>query len=143
MVRIKDPVKCFYLQVYADTLVKKAYDNWNQVEEYDGKSLLNFKQQPSRSSASRNEHMISSMDYPTALEPPLPLQRLPGAPPPEQSLMDPGISVGGKHFWLQIFCSVVFYLFYLAEMIINIIVKSWTLLTPEQSLFLLFCLIHL
>lgn len=77
-----------------DSLVKKAYDNWNQVEEYDGKSLLNFKQ-PSRTSTSRNEHMISSMDYPPALESSHPLQRLPGAAPPEQSLMDPGISVGG------------------------------------------------
>lgn len=98
-------------------MVKKAYENWNQVEEYDGKSL-SFKQ-IIRSSTSRNEHMIGSMDYPTALEPPLPLPRPPVAGPSEQSLMDPGISVGGKHFWHKISLSVVVYLFYLAELIIN------------------------
>ncbi|KAL0346021.1 UNVERIFIED_CONTAM: Calmodulin-binding protein 60 B, partial [Sesamum radiatum] len=31
-------------KVYVDAWVKKAYENWNQVVEYDGKSLLNFKQ---------------------------------------------------------------------------------------------------
>lgn len=83
-------------KVYVDNLVKKAYENWNQVEEYDGKSL-SFKQ-IIRSSTSRNEHMIGSMDYPTALEPPLPLPRPPVAGPSEQSLMDPGISVGGSGY---------------------------------------------
>lgn len=83
-------------KVYVDNLVKKAYENWNQVEEYDGKSL-SFKQ-IIRSSTSRNEHMIGSMDYPTALEPPLSLPRPPVAGPSEQSLMDPGISVGGSGY---------------------------------------------
>lgn len=83
-------------KVYVDNLVKKAYENWNQVEEYDGKSL-SFKQ-IIRSSTSRNEHMIGSMDYPTALEPLLPLPRPPVAGPSEQSLMDPGISVGGSGY---------------------------------------------
>uniref|UniRef100_A0A7N0TJR1 Calmodulin-binding protein n=1 Tax=Kalanchoe fedtschenkoi TaxID=63787 RepID=A0A7N0TJR1_KALFE len=31
-------------KVYVDTLVKKAYDNWINVVEYDGKALSNFKQ---------------------------------------------------------------------------------------------------
>ncbi|CAL9226846.1 unnamed protein product [Arabidopsis halleri] len=31
-------------KVYVDGLVKKAYENWNQVVEYEGKSLLNFNQ---------------------------------------------------------------------------------------------------
>lgn len=83
-------------KVYVDNLVKKAYENWNQVEEYDGKSL-SFKQ-IIRSSTSRNEHMIGSMDYPTALEPLLPLPRPPVAGSSEQSLMDPGISVGGSGY---------------------------------------------
>ncbi|KAJ9689513.1 hypothetical protein PVL29_014948 [Vitis rotundifolia] len=83
-------------EVHVDTLVKKAYENWNQAEEYDGKSL-SFKQ-IIRSSTSRNEHMMGSMDYPTALEPPPPLPRLPVAGPSEQSLMDPGISVGGSGY---------------------------------------------
>ncbi|WZZ89961.1 hypothetical protein YC2023_118540 [Brassica napus] len=35
-------------KVYVDGLVKKAYDNWNLVIEYDGKSLIDMKQ-PQRS----------------------------------------------------------------------------------------------
>ncbi|AQK71828.1 calmodulin-binding protein 60 D isoform X1 [Zea mays] len=31
-------------KVYADALVKKAYEDWMQVVEYDGKALLSFKQ---------------------------------------------------------------------------------------------------
>jgi hypothetical protein len=31
------------LQLFADSLVKKAYDNWMYVIEYDGKALLNPK----------------------------------------------------------------------------------------------------
>ncbi|ONK70540.1 uncharacterized protein A4U43_C05F34770 [Asparagus officinalis] len=31
-------------KVFVDTLVKRAYDNWRHVIEYDGKALLNFKQ---------------------------------------------------------------------------------------------------
>ncbi|CAA7060290.1 unnamed protein product [Microthlaspi erraticum] len=31
-------------KVYVDGLMKKAYENWNQVVEYDGKTLLNFNQ---------------------------------------------------------------------------------------------------
>jgi hypothetical protein len=31
------------LQIFADGLVKKAYDNWMYVIEYDGKALLNPK----------------------------------------------------------------------------------------------------
>ncbi|CAN6914784.1 hypothetical protein Bca4012_088122 [Brassica carinata] len=31
-------------KVYVDGLVKKAYDNWNQVIEYEGKTPLNFNQ---------------------------------------------------------------------------------------------------
>ncbi|KAL9243571.1 hypothetical protein vseg_017443 [Gypsophila vaccaria] len=31
-------------KIYADTLIKKAYENWMHVVEYDGKSLLSLKQ---------------------------------------------------------------------------------------------------
>ncbi|XP_076945921.1 calmodulin-binding protein 60 D-like [Bidens hawaiensis] len=49
-------------KVYVDTLVKKAYDNWNQVVEYDSKSLVNFNQ-PKRSGASRNDYSMGALDY--------------------------------------------------------------------------------
>ncbi|XP_039132135.1 calmodulin-binding protein 60 D-like isoform X2 [Dioscorea cayenensis subsp. rotundata] len=41
-------------KVFVDTLVKKAYDNWMNVIEYDGKALLNFKQSK-QTTTSQNE----------------------------------------------------------------------------------------
>ncbi|PPD76077.1 hypothetical protein GOBAR_DD26994 [Gossypium barbadense] len=66
-------------KVYVDTLVKKAYDNWHQVIEYDGKSLLNFKQ--NRRSSARNEPQTDAIGYPNALDHQL---QLPVAVPTEQ-----------------------------------------------------------
>ncbi|KAF5961527.1 hypothetical protein HYC85_002736, partial [Camellia sinensis] len=60
--------------LYVDTLVKKAYDNWNHVVIYDGKSLLSFKQSK-RPGASRNEFPMGPVDYPTSFENQLPQQR--------------------------------------------------------------------
>ncbi|XVF70046.1 hypothetical protein PTKIN_Ptkin11bG0130200 [Pterospermum kingtungense] len=78
-------------KVYVDTLLKKAYDNWSQVIEYDGKSLLNFKQ--NRRSSARNELQMGSVDYPGALDHQLQLPRLPVAVPTEQVQSCP--QVGG------------------------------------------------
>lgn len=36
------------MKVYVDGLVKKAYENWDLVIEYDGKSLIDMKQQPQK-----------------------------------------------------------------------------------------------
>ncbi|KAJ4957690.1 hypothetical protein NE237_024801 [Protea cynaroides] len=49
-------------KVYVDTLVRKAYDNWMHVVEYDGKALLGFKQNKTLSSA-RSELPMGSADY--------------------------------------------------------------------------------
>lgn len=95
-------------QVYVDTLVKKAYDNWNQVVEYDGKSLLSIKQNK-RSSASRNELPMGPVDYPHALDDQFTQPRLPGSIPSEQTLMDSGLLIGGKHFiylFIIYFCRI-------------------------------------
>lgn len=74
-------------------LVKKAYDNWDQVIDYDGKALLSFKQNK-RSTASRNENM-GAIDYSSALDHQL---QLPGLSiPSEQPPMDSVLHVGGKH----------------------------------------------
>lgn len=81
-------------QVYVDTLVKKAYDNWNQVVEYDGKSLLSIKQ---NKRSSRNELPMGPVDYPNALDNQLTQPRLPGSIPSEQTLMDSSLLIGGKH----------------------------------------------
>ncbi|XP_022755410.1 calmodulin-binding protein 60 C-like isoform X3 [Durio zibethinus] len=77
--------------VYVDTLVKKAYDNWNQVIEYDGKSLLNFKQ--NRRSSARNELQMGVIDCPNALDHQLQLPLLPAPVPTEQ--VHSGLQVGG------------------------------------------------
>ncbi|KAI8570084.1 hypothetical protein RHMOL_Rhmol01G0005900 [Rhododendron molle] len=79
-------------KVYVDTLVKKAYDNWNQVVEYDGKSLLSIKQ---NKRSSRNELPMGPVDYPNALDNQLTQPRLPGSIPSEQTLMDSSLLIGG------------------------------------------------
>ncbi|XP_058226206.1 calmodulin-binding protein 60 B-like isoform X3 [Rhododendron vialii] len=79
-------------KVYVDTLVKKAYDNWNQVVEYDGKSLLSVKQ---NKRSSRNELPMGPVDYPNALDNQLTQPRLPGSIPSEQTLMDSSLLIGG------------------------------------------------
>ncbi|XP_038992927.1 calmodulin-binding protein 60 D-like [Hibiscus syriacus] len=69
-------------KVYVDSMVKKAYDNWNHVIEYDGQSLLNFKQ--NRRSSARNEFQSGALDYPSAVDHQLQLPRLPVPIPTEQ-----------------------------------------------------------
>lgn len=78
-----------------DTLVKKAYDNWNQVVEYDGKSLMCLNQ-PKRSSSSRNEILpMGSIDYHTsALNNQLP-PRFPVSVPSAPSSIEPSLLIGG------------------------------------------------
>lgn len=85
------------LQVYVDTLVKKAYENWNHVIEYDGKSLLNFKQTSKSSSTCINELPIGQLDYSNSLDHQLPLARLPVPVPSEPASMGSGLMSGGKN----------------------------------------------
>ncbi|CAK7350702.1 unnamed protein product [Dovyalis caffra] len=80
-------------KVYVDGLVKKAYDNWTHVIEYDGKSLLDLKQ---------NEGVIASQIDPSGRQEFLNLYdhqvTLPALSAPvssEQPAMDLGPSVGG------------------------------------------------
>ncbi|KAE8711274.1 Calmodulin-binding protein 60 C [Hibiscus syriacus] len=84
----------FLFAVYVDSMVKKAYDNWNHVIEYDGQSLLNFKQ--NRRSSARNEFQSGALDYPSAVDHQLQLPRLPVPIPTEQVYS--GLP-GGGHVW--------------------------------------------
>ncbi|XP_052200424.1 calmodulin-binding protein 60 B-like [Diospyros lotus] len=84
-------------KVYVDSLVKKAYDNWNHVVEYDGKSLLSFKQ-TKRSSASRNELPLGPVEYPNTLDNQIPQLRLPGSIPSEQSSADSSLLIGASGY---------------------------------------------
>lgn len=81
------------LQVHVDTLVKKAYDNWMHVIEYDGKSLLGFTQNKSGGTPETDvptapQHYINSFDQLT-----LPTLSVPA--PPEQPSMNSGLTAGG------------------------------------------------
>ncbi|KAL9224590.1 hypothetical protein vseg_000610 [Gypsophila vaccaria] len=75
-------------KVYVDTLVKKAYDNWHQVIEFDGKALINSKQ-TRRTRSSPSEGAMNAISYPnTQVEIPLSLARLPIVAHTEQQLME-------------------------------------------------------
>lgn len=80
-----------------DGLVKKAYDNWMHVMEYDGKSLLNFKQQKSPE-ASLPEVPLATQDYPNSFDQ-FTLPSLPVSVSAEQPTMDAGLSVGGTYIF--------------------------------------------
>lgn len=80
-------------KVHVDTLVKKAYDNWMQVIEYDGKSLLGFMQ---------NKNVVAETDIPSGPQnyantfgQQVTLPTLSVPPPSEQPSMDSGLSVAG------------------------------------------------
>ncbi|KAF9662651.1 hypothetical protein SADUNF_Sadunf18G0076400 [Salix dunnii] len=84
-------------KIYVDTLVKKAYDNWDLVVEYDGKSLLNFNQSR-RESVSHNEHQINQIGYSNPSGHQVQLPRLPASIPPEQSSVHSALQAGGSDF---------------------------------------------
>ncbi|KAI3456330.1 hypothetical protein Pfo_012993 [Paulownia fortunei] len=76
-------------KVFVDTLVKKAYDNWMHVIEYDGKSLLGFDQNKN-SDASQNDLRLHAQDQPTSFDQ-FSLPSLPASVP----AMNPGLTIGG------------------------------------------------
>ncbi|CAI9098542.1 OLC1v1035208C2 [Oldenlandia corymbosa var. corymbosa] len=80
-------------KVYVDGLVKKAYENWSQVIEYDGKTLLNFKQNK-KPNGPRNELPVGPIDYPNALENQLGASRLPMSVQSEPSSLDSNMFAG-------------------------------------------------
>ncbi|CAH2077943.1 unnamed protein product [Thlaspi arvense] len=63
-------------KVYVDGLVKKAYENWNQVIEYEGKTLLNFNQ-PERLDISQTDTETAPANYSTVLPSSMPHSQLP------------------------------------------------------------------
>ncbi|KAL3643199.1 Calmodulin-binding protein 60 B [Castilleja foliolosa] len=84
-------------KVYVDTLVKKAYDNWNQVVEYDGKSLLNNFKQIKKSNTLQNDLPLGPVNYPNSVNNHLPPQRLPVSMPSEPT-MDHIVLTGGSGY---------------------------------------------
>lgn len=97
-----------FVQVYVDTLVKKAYENWHQVIEYDGKALLNSKQ-TRRTRSSQNDLSINALNYSNAIDNQLAIPRLPIAVSTEQALLENSVSAPGKR-WLSWFHCWLHYL---------------------------------
>jgi hypothetical protein len=79
-----------------DTLVKKAYENWMHVVEYDGKSLLNYNQNRTLGT-SQHQVPVGSHDYSVSnpLDQQISIPSLPVHVPTGQPSMDPGVAVGG------------------------------------------------
>lgn len=82
-------------KVYADTLIKKAYENWMHVVEYDGKSLLSLRQ--NRIEDSPTTEASVSQPNPNVYGHQHSLPNLPVAAPVEQPYVDPGLKIGGLH----------------------------------------------
>ncbi|CAH9147972.1 unnamed protein product [Cuscuta epithymum] len=81
-------------KVFVDSLVKKAYENWNQVVEYDGKTLLSFKNKKVR-----HELPISTADYSNSLNNQrLQQPRLPSPGQNEHSVLDPVVLIAGSSY---------------------------------------------
>ncbi|XAR53666.1 hypothetical protein NMG60_11022304 [Bertholletia excelsa] len=81
-------------KAFVDTLVKKAYENWTCVIEYDGNSLLGLNQNKT-SATSQNDVTICPQDCSNAFDsqPTRPDHSV--SIPPEQPSMNPGLNVGG------------------------------------------------
>lgn len=77
-----------------DTLVKKAYDNWMQVVEYDGKSLLSLGQNKAAVS-SQNDPTIGSQNHTISFDQQTNLPSLPASISSEQPSMNSGLNMGG------------------------------------------------
>ncbi|GER27187.1 calmodulin-binding protein [Striga asiatica] len=78
-------------KVFVDTLVKKAYDNWNHVIEYDSKSLLGFDQ--NKGSDSSQNDLRMQTHQPNSFHQ-LSQPTLPAPIPAEHPFMDPGLTIG-------------------------------------------------
>ncbi|KAL8228176.1 hypothetical protein R6Q57_015760 [Mikania cordata] len=76
-------------KVFVDTLVKKAYDNWMHVVEYDGKSFLGAHQ--IKPTAQQIDMGMGPQNYSNSFDQQL---SLPPPAPQEQPTSNPGITIG-------------------------------------------------
>ncbi|KAJ6853870.1 calmodulin-binding protein 60 C-like [Iris pallida] len=79
-------------KVFADALVKKAYDNWTHVIEYDGKALLNMKH---NKKTTQNEPLSAPAIYPVSYDQQVVLSPMAGPASMDQPSVDPGVALGG------------------------------------------------
>ncbi|KAL9249338.1 Calmodulin-binding protein 60 B-like protein [Drosera capensis] len=83
-------------KVFVDNLVKKAYCNWPQVVEYDGKSLMNSKQSR-RGITSRGGRPTSLTNFPDVVNQQTSLPRLPMSASSNQPLVNSSLSAANYH----------------------------------------------
>ncbi|XP_012444516.1 calmodulin-binding protein 60 B [Gossypium raimondii] len=81
-------------KVYVDALVKKAYENWMHVIEYDSKSLLGSKEDDSAGPSQANVPM-DPQGYPISINQQHTLPTLSVPVPSEQPPIDSSLNVGG------------------------------------------------
>ena len=74
--------------------MKKAYENWMHVVEYDGKSLLNYNQNKNLGTA-QSQVLVGSHDYSNSLDQQFTIPSLPVPVHAEQPSIDSGATVGG------------------------------------------------
>lgn len=79
---------------YVDSLVKKAYDNWMHVIEYDGKALLGFKQNKKMNAPQIDVPMIAQ-EYSPSYDQQVSLSRHPAPAPQEHHPMVSGLTADG------------------------------------------------
>lgn len=79
-----------------DTLVKKAYDNWMHVIEYDGKSLMSLSENKN-SDSPQNDLLSGSQNHSNSFNHQLNMPSLSASISSEQPALDPGLNVRGKN----------------------------------------------
>lgn len=79
-------------KVFADALVKKAYDNWMHAIEYDGKTFLNIQESKK---TSRNESLPVPSNYHASYDQQVSQSSIPVPAIMEQPPIDPTMAVGG------------------------------------------------
>nr|GLL28824.1 calmodulin-binding protein 60 B-like isoform X1 [Ipomoea trifida] len=79
---------------YVDSLVKKAYDNWMHVIEYDGKSLLSLNENKN-SDSPQNDLLTASQNHSNSFNHQLNMPSLSASISSEQPDLDPGLNVRG------------------------------------------------
>ena len=83
--------------------MKKAYDNWHQVIEYDGQSLLNSKQTRRVTRSSMYQLSAAPAGFSSAVDNQLALPQFPVSVPSEQPLMESAPPVAGCYFAYSLF----------------------------------------
>lgn len=93
---------------YVDTLVRKAYDNWMHVIEYDSKCLLS-QNQDSGPGASQAEFPSGPHDHSSSMGNQLPMPSLQTQVAVEQPYMDSGQGGGGTFSLCGLFLSIYYH----------------------------------